>query len=203
MKTKNYLHQAILFFLIIVILTGCTSKTIQTEETMPSDLTTKAATATQQPSPTETLVPTNTSEPTSTPTTSPPQPAPLSKENIQNIQLISTSQFFQSGSLQEAEWSPDGKLLVVITSKDLQIVDSETLEILYTIQDYDFVHFLDNGNLVLKNDQGLPFILDSQSHSLYSLDLEIPSNELGYDIDAYAISYDGQFLADMSLLHGH
>ena len=73
MKTGKHLHQAILFLLIIVILTGCTSNATQQKEPAVSDLTTQDATATQQPTPTETLVPTATTQPTSTPTTPPLQ----------------------------------------------------------------------------------------------------------------------------------
>jgi len=95
------------------------------------------------------------------------------------------------GSLTDAEWSPDGKTLIVITDRDLQIVDAESLEILHSDQGYEFVQFLQDGNLLLQDQQGLPVILDMQSYELNLIDAEIPSN-------VYAISSDGKVIADVS-----
>ena len=194
MKTGKHLHQAILFLLIIIILTGCTSNATQQKEPAVSDLTTQAATATQQPTPTETLVPTATTQPTSTPTTPPPQPVQLTAGNIQNLQLISSSEFFELGALQDAEWSPDGDILAVITDSDFQIVDAKTLEIMRQIQGYEFVRFLDDGNILLTDSQGLPSILTKDGFELNHL---LPS-DWSYSENAYAISYDGKTLVDVS-----
>jgi WD40 repeat protein len=194
MKSRKRLQHSIGLILIIIILTGCASKATQPKEPAVSDRSTQTATATQQPTPTETLVPTATTQPTTTPTTPPLQPAQLTIKNIQNIQMISSSEFFELGALQDAEWSPDGEVLAVTTDRDIQIVDAETLEIMHQLEGYEFVRFLDDGNILLTDGQGLPSIMTKDSFELNHL---LPS-DWSYAYYAIAISYDGKTIADVS-----
>lgn len=105
--------------------------------------------------------------------------------------MITTTEFFPLGTLSDAEWSPDGETLIVTTDRDFQIVDAESLDILHSVQGYEFVHFLQDGDLLLRDEQGLPSIFDMQSFELNSIDVEIPG-------PIYAISSDGKVIAGVS-----
>jgi Tol biopolymer transport system component len=201
MMSKGITKKLCFILLNIFFLSGCSSITNQSKNFIPSKTATSIViNASTQTTPIETATtePTKTSEPTLTPTIPPLQPAPLTRENIQNIQLISRTEFFQKGILIDAEWSPDGEKIIVTTDKDLQIVDSENLDIIHNVRGYKFVQFLQDGNLLLSDYQGLPEIFDMQSYEFSPIDAEFPSNDWGIATNAYAIRSDGKVIADVS-----
>lgn len=198
MKANRINWKLFLILLNITILCGCTSKTANPTTAQASEVSTNTAAtiATTLPATsTPTAAPTQTSEPTPTPTAPAPEPVPLTEENIQNIQMITTAEFFPLGTLIDAEWSPDGKTIIVLTNRDLQVVDAENLEILHSVYGYELVQFLDDGNLLLRDGRGLPAILDMQQFKVDPVDVDIP------DVDLYAVSYDGKVIADVSTVN--
>ena len=197
MITRKLIRKSLLILLTVIIFASCVPKQIE-DDNLPTVIASDTQTATQQTTPTNTVEPTMTSVPTSTPTTPPPQPAPLTSENIQNIQMISSFEFFQLGSLKDAEWSPDGEVLAVTTEWDFQIVNAKTLEILFQVQDYEFIRFLDDSNILLQDEQGLPVILDKQSFDLNQIDTKDLATDWGYSASTSAISYNGKTIASVS-----
>lgn len=201
MAYKIIIKKVFLLLLGLLFLSGCDSFSNQstlvpTKE--PTDKTIYTVTPTI-PLVTATMEPTKTSEPTPTATTPPPQPVPLTRDNVQNIEMVSLIKFFDLGILTDAEWSLDGETLVVTTDRDLQIVDAENLTILQSFGGYQFVKFLQNGNLIVRDTQNRPEILDIQSYDLSPIDVDFPSNDWGVATNAFAISPDGKTIADVSV----
>lgn len=197
MQNKRMGQKLFFIVLCVVFIAGC-AKDAQPTTTLPSvDQTRSVKDVETQPVPssTATTAPTKTSEPTATPTTRPLQPVPMTAENAQNIQLITTHEFFSLGALDQAKWSPDGETLIVVTDRDLQIVDAQSLEIVHSIPDHTFIQFLQDGNVLLSNQYELPVILDMQSAELSLTDVAVP---VGYNSSAFAVSSDGKVVADAS-----
>ena len=186
-KLVNISTRRYYFLLIIIILTGCTSNATQQKEPAVSDLTTQDVNSNPanlhqprlwslQPLPNRPSTPT---------TTSPTTLQQLTAGNIQNLQMISSSEFFELGALQDAEWSPDGDILAVITDSDFQIVDAKTLE--NHAPKSKAMSLSDSwttGIFFLTDSQGLPSILTKDGFELNHL---LPS-DWSYSENAYAIS---------------